>query len=36
MFSCRYNVETGRKQGFTARPVIGGLYAKLLTAGTHF
>lgn len=31
-FTDWYNVKTGRRQGFTARPVIGGLYAKLLTS----
>lgn len=29
----RYAVDTGHRRGFTARPVIGGLYARLLTSG---
>lgn len=33
--SSRYNVDTGHRQGFTARPVIGGLYARMLTSKTH-
>ena len=31
----RYETSTGRRKGFTARPVIGGLFARILTHGPY-